>query len=230
VWFLVVAFDCGRPSLAPWRVPLGGAESVTIGRGPERAWGRDGATVAVVLDDRFASQAHAQLLSTGAGWQLLDCGSKNGTLLGGQRVDAVPLAGGEMFEIGDTFLVLRRREDEPERGPLIAALASGRTFQRAAGRALHRVPAAELGPILAEAIACAADMEIGLDDLAESLRAPEPEEVPSDLPAAPTARLLALLDRWSGNVGRVARALETSRTRVRQVAAGHGVDVTPPRR
>lgn len=53
------------------------AEIITVGRA---------STSHVVLDDRYASRAHAEIRRVGADYQLYDLGSKNGVLVDGQRL------------------------------------------------------------------------------------------------------------------------------------------------
>ncbi|MFV9506459.1 MAG: protein kinase domain-containing protein [Oscillochloridaceae bacterium umkhey_bin13] len=63
----------------------------------------------LALDDKFASRAHGRIEHQGAGYQLIDLGSANGTWLNQQRVPAhqpVALKPGDQIRIGYTLLRL----------------------------------------------------------------------------------------------------------------------------
>lgn len=80
-------------------IPLTG-DALVIGRG---------ADCDLLLHDQEASRRHAELRRVAEGWQLIDLGSTNGTLAGGQRLTArvpFPLAAGAKFTIGHTTLTL----------------------------------------------------------------------------------------------------------------------------
>lgn len=61
-----------------------------------------------LLYDSQVSREHARLIwNAESGWVLEDSGSRNGTFVGKRRVEsATPLAPGEMFRIGRTWLRL----------------------------------------------------------------------------------------------------------------------------
>ncbi|MDR5708415.1 MAG: FHA domain-containing protein [Armatimonadota bacterium] len=70
-----------------------------IGRSPE---------VQVVLADEFTSHQHARLVVRGGRYWIEDLGSRNGTYLNGQRIEApAPLADGDLVRIGSTTLRFR---------------------------------------------------------------------------------------------------------------------------
>jgi DNA-binding NtrC family response regulator len=135
-----------------------------------------------------------------------------------------------------------RREDL---GLLIGALLAriepngeGRTFQRAAARALFRYEfrenVRELEHLLRTGVAVARVGELGLEHLPDLTREQtnntRPSSAPAGEPAAPRpadpkAHLVALLERHSGNVSAVARDLQTSRSHVRRLAARYAVDL-----
>ncbi|MFT3700047.1 MAG: sigma 54-interacting transcriptional regulator [Kofleriaceae bacterium] len=121
-WALAIAFDCDRPTASPIRMSLARSETVLIGRGDARAMTGS----RVELPDRWASREHARLTREGDGWVLVDCGSKNGTWVDGQRIDRAKLGDGDVIEIGGTFLVLRRApvglEREPTRAGELASI------------------------------------------------------------------------------------------------------------
>src|SRR5262245_55185322 len=75
----VLALECERPLAPPMCVELDGW--LAIGRGPER---RIGGGRLEVPDARM-SVSHARLVREADDWFVEDLGSKNGTLLNGQR-------------------------------------------------------------------------------------------------------------------------------------------------
>jgi transcriptional regulator with PAS, ATPase and Fis domain len=78
------------------------ADALQIGRGAGSSPG------ALLLDDPLVSGQHARLARTPEGYQLTDVGSKNGTFLGEQRLEApVLLDDGARLFIGNHALVFR---------------------------------------------------------------------------------------------------------------------------
>ncbi len=93
---LVVLTGGATPLLPGHSFPLAG--SVTLGRGPDNT---------IVLSDSFVSTNHARLEARDDRWWLADLGSRNGTLLNGQRVDGeVPVKRGDVVTIGPVTLKL----------------------------------------------------------------------------------------------------------------------------
>jgi transcriptional regulator with PAS, ATPase and Fis domain len=86
-------------------------DTVEIGRGDTDGWKRRGRTLRLDVADGWASQVHARLTWSMGRWQLVDEGSKNGTLLGGQRVTrAATLAAGDLIEVGRTWFSFDEHE------------------------------------------------------------------------------------------------------------------------
>ena len=80
-------------------IPLGAAD-VTIGRAPSST---------LVLDDDYASNAHARLSQVNGTWVVQDLGSTNGTWIDRQRITSpTPLSIGHQLKVGRTVLELRR--------------------------------------------------------------------------------------------------------------------------
>jgi pSer/pThr/pTyr-binding forkhead associated (FHA) protein len=80
-------------------IPLGAAD-VTIGRAPSST---------LVLDDDYASNAHARLSLVNGAWVVQDLGSTNGTWIDRQRITSpTPLSVGHQLKVGRTVLELRR--------------------------------------------------------------------------------------------------------------------------
>jgi pSer/pThr/pTyr-binding forkhead associated (FHA) protein len=75
-----------------------GAETV-VGRAPD---------VEIPLDDAGASRRHCRVRMAGAFWVVEDLGSRNGTFVGGKRIDGVvPLREGDVIRIGTVELIFR---------------------------------------------------------------------------------------------------------------------------
>lgn len=81
-------------------VPMSDEVTTTLGRGPGNA--------VRVEHDRLVSQVHAAIEPLGGGWCVRDLGSRNGTLLGGERLvgDRVLRHGDELL-LGQTRVVFR---------------------------------------------------------------------------------------------------------------------------
>ena len=80
-------------------VPLG-SSAVVIGRAP-------GCTL--VLDDDYSSSRHARVYVQDGAWLIEDLGSRNGTFVGDQRVEApTPLPTGTPVRVGQSILELQR--------------------------------------------------------------------------------------------------------------------------
>ena len=80
------------------RMDLGNLTEITIGRAPDCEF--------IVTDD-FASGRHARLFKRGSEWYAEDLDSRNGTFLGGERLDTpVRVAAGSDIKIGQTVIRL----------------------------------------------------------------------------------------------------------------------------
>lgn len=64
---------------------------------------------AIHLEDEKASRKHALLRRTPDGWRIEDWGSANGLFVGGKRVEACALSGGELVRVGATLLCYLER-------------------------------------------------------------------------------------------------------------------------
>jgi pSer/pThr/pTyr-binding forkhead associated (FHA) protein len=85
--------------LAGTVIPLGSAD-ITLGRAPDST---------LVLDDDYASSAHARVRLTSGSWIVEDLGSTNGTWIDRQRLTGpTPLRVGHQLKVGRTVLELRR--------------------------------------------------------------------------------------------------------------------------
>lgn len=72
------------------------SDRTTAGRHPESD---------IFLDDVTVSRRHAEFRRTAAGFTVADVGSLNGTYVGRQRIDEVPLTAGDEVQIGKYRLV-----------------------------------------------------------------------------------------------------------------------------
>lgn len=72
------------------------AERMSIGRADDN--------MLIIADDSVSSH-HGEVSFDGSSWTLTDLGSTNGTKLGGSRVDAVSLAPGGAFQLGNVDCV-----------------------------------------------------------------------------------------------------------------------------
>ena len=87
------------------RYPLGDHSS--IGRG---------VTCTVQLEDAMASRKHALLQRLADGtWELVDLGSRNGTLLNGRRASTQPIRFGDHIQIGETVFLFSHADPLEER-------------------------------------------------------------------------------------------------------------------
>jgi DNA-binding NtrC family response regulator len=109
--------ECESPASLPARSCLRGLHLVTFGRRAVRSAEVADGTLALGLPDRFLSTAHATLRRTGEGWLLEDLRSKNGTLVGGARIEQRLLADGDVFEVGRTLLLFRASLPAPSGAP-----------------------------------------------------------------------------------------------------------------
>ena len=106
-------------------VAIPAAGELVIGRGPEAG---------LNVDDPLVSRAHAQLLVTPDGLRIEDLGSRHGTFVNGEHVEAPRLVGsGDVIGIGSALFVVRR----PARVARAAA-AGGDELVRRLGEELAR--------------------------------------------------------------------------------------------
>jgi pSer/pThr/pTyr-binding forkhead associated (FHA) protein len=103
--WLTVAFRAATPSGSPLRVRLASEGAWEIGRGA--TLGADGRARRIDLGDAAVSERHF-LVEWMSGKQVLrDLGSKNGTLVNGERRSAHELVDGDVITAGASWLVFR---------------------------------------------------------------------------------------------------------------------------
>lgn len=88
----------GSPTLVGLDGPLSGRRFL-LG-GPLEV-GREASGIALPFDGT-ASRRHARFEPIGAGWQVVDLGSTNGTLVNGVRLASSPLRSGDVVQVGAT--------------------------------------------------------------------------------------------------------------------------------
>ena len=115
--FLFRLIECESPVSLPARSCLRGVDEVAFGRRPERSAEVSDRKLALGLPDHFLSTSHATLRRSDQGWLLRDAGSKNGTLVGGVRIEERLLADGDLIEVGRTLLLFRAALAAPAGAP-----------------------------------------------------------------------------------------------------------------
>jgi DNA-binding NtrC family response regulator len=121
---LFLVMDCARPLAGGARWSLQGIDEVVVGRGPERAFAREGRRLTVRVPDPSVSSAHARVTRFGQAWSIEDAGSTNGTKVDGRRMIRGMLVDGALIELGATFFTVRRvptPEDSPRDVPAVDA-------------------------------------------------------------------------------------------------------------
>ncbi len=99
--YLVLAFACDRPTTPPSRWSLTRVADVVLsGEGPISA--TRNSTLTITCNDPWASSCHATLKRSFGRWFIEDIGSKNGTLVNGERISRRPLEDGDLIETGHT--------------------------------------------------------------------------------------------------------------------------------
>jgi hypothetical protein len=126
VGYLVVAFDCARPTAPPLRIVLDGHE-VFLQRGRERrVSNQEPGRKSVELADVWVSSTHARLFlgaaTHPATWTIEDFDSKNGTLVNGRRIQRAGLHDRDVIEVGNTLLVYRNLRHAGAVGDLLGAV------------------------------------------------------------------------------------------------------------
>ncbi len=71
----------------------------------------------VPLSDTRASREHARIEKSSFGYTLIDLGSKNGTLVNGERVDRFVLSPGDSILVGETYMTIEFEAGEFSSSP-----------------------------------------------------------------------------------------------------------------
>jgi DNA-binding NtrC family response regulator len=128
---LALVLECDRPAAAGESFALSGVDEVVFARGSERSASRsseDGHPVLrITLPAKALSLVHARMSRRAGEWVLEDAGSRNGTMVNGERVQSASLREGDVIEMGRTLFVFREASIEgptraPEGAPRLATL------------------------------------------------------------------------------------------------------------
>jgi len=103
---LVLALSLQKPLVPGMRASMVSADEVLLGRGA-RSIRRDGRRVEVTIEDEGLSRRQLILRRLASGWELEDLGSKNGTLINGERCVRSTLVDWDVIEVGSTILLFR---------------------------------------------------------------------------------------------------------------------------
>jgi pSer/pThr/pTyr-binding forkhead associated (FHA) protein len=127
--------------------------------------GRD-AACDLRLRDASISRRHARVELAGAGWEIVDEGSRNGVTIDGARVERRRLVDGQEFQLGEVLLRFRESVAPAVRSPVPASptTSASRAPTADAGLELEEADQIELG---AQAAAAAAPARAGAERLRE---------------------------------------------------------------
>jgi hypothetical protein len=156
--------------------------AVVLGRSPE---------CGVVLADRSVSREHARIEPDGAGWRIVDLGSRNGIKVRGERVELAALHDLDEIVLGE--LLLRFRTSA---GADAAPAAPAAAPPPAVPRAPAPAPAPPRPPPAPAAPAADPVADEGGFELEEEIHfAPPPRAGPAPAPAPPPSPAMAERDR-----------------------------------
>jgi sigma-B regulation protein RsbU (phosphoserine phosphatase) len=104
-----------QPNLAPLKLDLS-VPMITLGRASD---------CTVPIKDRYLSRRHAEIAFASEQWIVRDCGSVNGTLLNGNRLNGTaPLRPGDRIVLGDSEVIFEPDEEAPSSQSQLIALDS----------------------------------------------------------------------------------------------------------
>src|SRR4051794_12868682 len=102
---VVLVLECRRLLDPGCRVALAPLDELTLGRGTASRVDRDHHAVRLTVADFQTSRRHFTIRRVAGDWQLVDQGSRNGTFVNGERVQAAELADGDVIEAGGSMLM-----------------------------------------------------------------------------------------------------------------------------
>lgn len=138
------------------------------------------ADVDLVVEDLGASRRHARVGKEGDVFVVRDLGSRNGTFVNGQRVQAASLNDGDMIRLGGTEIVFRLADDAP--APVVATVETPKAMISAAN-----VPGPTLVPAPRPAAAPAPAAGVARPAAAPAAApAARPAAAPASKPAEPS--------------------------------------------
>ncbi len=101
---LFVSLERHRLTAGGRRLVLDDLDEVVVARGTPGRIERAGRTAVLLVGDFETSRRHLAIRRAGVGWQIEDLGSRNGTLVNGDRVERAELAHGDLIEAGGGVL------------------------------------------------------------------------------------------------------------------------------
>ena len=100
-----------QPNLAPMKLDLS-VPTITLGRATD---------CTVPIKDRYLSRRHAEIAFASGQWIVRDCGSVNGTLLNGNKLNGTSvLKPGDRIVLGDSEVIFEPEESSTSQSQLIA--------------------------------------------------------------------------------------------------------------
>ncbi|HJQ37077.1 MAG TPA: SpoIIE family protein phosphatase [Thermoanaerobaculia bacterium] len=100
-----------QPNLAPLKLDLS-VPMITLGRATD---------CTVPIKDRYLSRRHAEIAFASGQWIVRDCGSVNGTLLNGTKLNGSSvLRPGDRIVLGDSEVIFEPQEEVPSHSQLVA--------------------------------------------------------------------------------------------------------------
>jgi DNA-binding NtrC family response regulator len=139
---LTVSLECRRlmaPSVQ--RLALDRLDEVILARNGSGLIEHAPNRATIYVSDFQTSRQHLALRRTPTGWQVVDLGSRNGTMVNGDLIQSLELSDGDLIEAGGTMLMFLE-DDEPldesvERERLVATPMSARAAGLAAFQTLN---------------------------------------------------------------------------------------------
>jgi len=101
---LFVSLERHRLTVGGRRLALDHLDEVVVARGVPGRIERSGRTAVLTVGDHETSRRHLVIRRVESVWQLEDLGSRNGTLVNGERVERITLADGDVIEAGGAVL------------------------------------------------------------------------------------------------------------------------------
>lgn len=96
--------------------------------------GRDSELSQIVLADSQCSRAHCVIARQGNGFSFEDLGSRNGTLINGNKIPKAPLRHGDELKIGGTKVKVELVSEQQDNDPLVGRRLGGFDLHSVLGR------------------------------------------------------------------------------------------------
>jgi pSer/pThr/pTyr-binding forkhead associated (FHA) protein len=105
---LFVSLERHRLTAGGRRLVLDHLDEVVVARGTPGRIERSGRTAVLTVGDHETSRRHCVLRRVESAWHVEDLGSRNGTLVNGERVERVEIGDGDVIEAGGAVLQFAR--------------------------------------------------------------------------------------------------------------------------